>query len=78
MNIELIAIQIGDALKDQKSYNEINRVARAVFQFPCHEFPNESITSERAQLIYDWLLSLEHQPLFPGELEQSLIDFVKS
>ena len=78
MNIELIATQISDALKDQKSYNQINRVARAVFQFPCHEFPNDSITSVRAQLTYNWLMSLGHQPGIPGELEQSLIDFVKS
>ena len=78
MNIELIAIQIGDAAKYRKSVNEIDRVAKAVFQFSCQEFPNESITSERAQLTYNWIMSLEHQPWFTGELEQSLIDFVKS
>jgi uncharacterized protein (TIGR02391 family) len=77
MNIKLIAIQIGDAVKHKKSLNEINRVAEAVFRFPCQEFPNDSITSERAQSIYDWIMSLEHHPRFPGELEQSLIDFVK-
>jgi uncharacterized protein (TIGR02391 family) len=78
VNIELIAIQIGDAVKYRKSVNEIDRVAKAVFQFPCQEFPNESITSERAQLIYDWIMSLEHYSFFPGELEQLLIYFVKS
>ena len=60
MNIKLIAIQIGDAVKHKKSLNEINRVAEAVFGFPCQEFPNDSITSERAQSIYDWIMSLEH------------------
>ena len=78
MNIKLIAIQIGDILKNRKSVKEINRVAEAIFQFPCQEFPNESITSERAQLTYDWIMSLGYQPRFPGELEQPLIDFVKS
>ena len=78
MNIKLIAIQIGDAVKHKKSLNEINRVAEAVFGFPCQEFPNDSITSERAQSIYDWIMSLEHQSWLSGELEQSLIDFVKS
>ena len=77
MNIKLIAIQIGDALKDRKSLKEINRVAEAIFQFPRQEFPNESITSERAKLTYDWIMSLEHQSWLSGELEQSLIDFVK-
>ncbi len=77
MNIELIAIQIGDTLKDRKSLNEINRVAGAIFQFQCQEFPNESITSQRAKLTYDWIMSLGHQSC-PGELAQLLIDFVKS
>lgn len=77
MNIKLIAIQIGDVLKDRKSLKEINRVAEAIFQFACQEFPNESITSERAKLTYDWIMSLEDQSC-PGELEQLLIDFVKS
>lgn len=77
MNIELIAIQIGDTLKDRKSLNEINRVAEAIFQFPRQKFPNKSITSERAKLTYDWIMSLGYQSC-PGELEQLLIDFVKS
>ena len=78
MNIKLVAIQIGDALKDRKSLKEINRVAEAIFQFSRQDFPNESITSERAKLAYDWIMSMEHQPWLSGEQEQLLIDFVKS
>ena len=33
MDIKLIAIQIGNSLKDRKSLKEINRVAEAIFQF---------------------------------------------
>jgi hypothetical protein len=58
MNIRLIAVQAGDALKYDTSVNEIERVGRAVFPFQRDEFPEESITSVRAKLIYDWLMSL--------------------
>ena len=58
MNFELIATEMGDYIKYETSINEIDRIAKAVFKFPCQEFPNESITSVRAQLVYDWILSL--------------------
>ena len=78
MSIELIAIQLGDALKNQKSLNEINRVATAVFQFSCQEFSNNSITSERARLTYNWIMSLGHHACSPEKRQQLLITFVKS
>ena len=62
MNIELIAIELGEALKYKKSINEINRIAKAVFKFSRREFPNESISSERSLLIYDWIMSTECYP----------------
>jgi len=58
MNIRLIAIEAGDALKYDTSVNEIDRIGSAVFQFQRDEFPHESITSVRAKRIYDWLMSL--------------------
>ena len=48
MNIELIAIQVGEALKYERSINEINRIANAVFKFAREDFPNDSITSKRS------------------------------
>jgi uncharacterized protein (TIGR02391 family) len=58
MNIRLIAIQAGDALKYDTSVNEIERIGCAVFPFRREEFPEQSITSVRAKRIYDWLMSL--------------------
>ena len=78
MNIELIAIELGEALKYKKSINEINRTAKAVFKFSRREFPNESISSERSRLIYDWIMSTECYPNSTEQQIQSLTDFIKS
>ena len=78
MNIELIAIQVGDSLKQVLSINEINRIANAVFKFSRRDFPNESITSTRSQLIYDWIMSTQYYPSSTEKRRQSLIAFVKS
>ena len=77
MNLELIAIEMGDYVKYETSVNEIDRIAKAVFKFPRQEFPNESITSVRAQLIYDWVLSLEDYECSVNEKKELLIDFAK-
>ena len=78
MNIELIAIQVGEALKYKRSINEINRIANAVFKFSFRDFPNESISSTRSQLIYDWIMSTQYYPSSTEKRSQSLIAFVKS
>ena len=75
MNFKLIATKMGNYVKYTTSINEINRAAKPIFKFPRQEFPNESITSERAQLIYDWILSLEDYDCSPGEKEELLITF---
>ncbi|MBC7077025.1 MAG: TIGR02391 family protein [Synergistales bacterium] len=78
MNYRLIAVQIGDLLKDSTSVNEINRLAGAIFRFRRESFPNEAITSQRAQLIHDWILSLARQEMDPEERNQLLIQFCHS
>jgi len=78
MNYQLIAIQIGDLMKYETSINEINRIAQAVFRFQREIFPHESITSQRAQLIYDWILSLAKQKMNPEMRTQQLIQFCHS
>ena len=45
----------GDAVKYDTTVNEINRAGSAIFLFKRDSFPNEAITSERAQLVYDRL-----------------------
>lgn len=77
MDIELIATQVGDALKYSTTLNEINRIAKVVFKFPRKEFPNEFITSERAQLIYDWIMTLGDYSCSDDERKKLLMDFVK-
>jgi uncharacterized protein (TIGR02391 family) len=71
----LIAVQIGDQLKYDSTVNEINRVAGALFNFRCESFPNEAITSQRARLIHDWILSLAKQAMNPEERDRLLVDF---
>lgn len=77
MNLKLIATEIGDRIKYETSVNEINRIAKAIFKFPRQEFPNESITSIRAQLVYDWILSLEDYDCSVNEKKNLLVNFAE-
>jgi len=62
INIRLIAVEAGDALKYDTTVNEIDRIGSAIFPFRSDEFPHDSITSIRAKRIYDWLMSLGKYP----------------
>jgi len=77
VNYKLIAIQIGDLLKWDTSVNEINRVAQATFNFNVSHFPVSSITSQRAQIIYDWIITLATQKMNNDERNKLLIKFCK-
>lgn len=74
-NYKLIAVQVGDALKYATSINEIGRIAGAIFPFQRERFPNDAITSSRAQLIHDWILSLAKQKMTEGERNRLLMFF---
>lgn len=74
-NYRLIAVQVGDALKNETSINEINRIAGAIFSFRRENFPNNSITSQRAQLVHDWILSLARQRMGEDERNRLLKSF---
>lgn len=76
MNYRLIAIQIGDLLKYDSTVNDINRAAQSVFNFRYEKFPNDSITSTRAQLIHDWILSLAQQEMVNTERNKKLLQFL--
>lgn len=76
VNIQLFAVELGDALKFTSTLNAINRVANAVFPFSKDSFPNDSITSERAKLIYDWVLTLGKNK--PANWKGLLIQFCKN
>jgi uncharacterized protein (TIGR02391 family) len=74
-NYRLIAVQVGDALKYVTTINEINRIAGAIFPFQRENFPNDSITSSRAQAIHDWILSLAKQRMGEDERNKLLKSF---
>ena len=76
-NYKLIAIKLGDRLKYSSSVNEINRIAKAIFPFNKREYPNESITSARAQEVYDWILTLSEENLPESDKEKLLSNFIK-
>ncbi len=77
MNYRLIATRVGDAIKYASSVNEIDRHARSLFRFQRQDFPNDAITSARAQRVYDWIMSLGRQAMKPGEREKLLVDFCR-
>ena len=75
-NLKLLAIQIGDELKYDTTLKEINRIAGAIFDFECLNFPNDNITSVRAQLVYDWVMTLDKQEISEEEKLSLLNDFI--
>ena len=77
MNYRLIAIQVGNLLKYDTTINDINRAASSVFRFLKEDFPSESITSSRAKLIHDWILTLAKQRMNNAERNELLGKFLK-
>jgi hypothetical protein len=71
MNYRLIATEVGELFKWDTSLKQIDRIAKAIFPFPKDTFPNDSISSQRAKLIYDWILSLARHPM--SETERSAL-----
>jgi uncharacterized protein (TIGR02391 family) len=77
MNARLIAVQVGDALKNATSVNEIDRIGDAVLKVRRDSFPNHAITSVRAQRVHDWVLSLAREELTADEREGRLVKFCR-
>src|SRR5262245_22374026 len=77
MDIRLIAVQGGDALKYSTTVNEVDRVGAAVLKVRRERFPNDAITSVRAQGVHDWVLSLAKGQLGREETEGRLIKFFR-
>lgn len=73
----MIAIQIGEIIKWNSSINEINRIAKAIFTFDKRDFPHDSITAARAQLLYDWIMSLASEKMNNDERNKLIIRFCK-
>ncbi len=77
MNYKLIATEVGELIKYESTVNGINRIAKALFSFNIEGFPNEAITSSRAQIVYNCLLSLEKQRMNDEERKQLLVTFCR-
>jgi uncharacterized protein (TIGR02391 family) len=75
INYRLLATQVGDNLKYNTTINEINRIGQAVLQIVQEDFPNASITSSRAQTVYNWILSLAKTMMEPEERIKRLVQF---
>jgi len=76
INFKLIAIQLGEGLKNQTVINEINRMASVVFNFDSSPHPHNSITSSRSQTIYDWVMTLSEQPISEFTKKNLLKQFI--
>ena len=76
MNYRLVAIQVGNLFKYDTTINDINRAAQSVFTFPVDSFPNEAITSTRAKLFHDWVLTLAQQKISVEEKNNNLVAFI--
>ena len=77
-NYRLVANQVGDLLKYDVVLNEIERAAISIFTFQKEEFPNEAITSARAKLVHDWILTLAKQKMTNDERDSLLAGFLSA
>lgn len=77
-NYRLVAIQVGDLVKWNSSVNEIGRSASAILRISKDSFPNQSITSVRAQLVHDWVLSLAQTEMSADERDRRLVQFCRA
>lgn len=75
MNIRLIAMQFGDLLKYDTSLNIIDRIEQSILKVSKESFPNSYITSQRAQAIHDWLMSLGKQKIEQDERAKKIVEF---
>jgi uncharacterized protein (TIGR02391 family) len=77
-NYKMIALQIGDLIKYERSEKEINLAAQSIFNFNMQEIRiSDSITSSRARLFANWVLTLALQGIELDEKNSRLIQFLK-
>lgn len=77
-NYKMIALQIGDLIKYERSEKEINLAAQSIFNFNMQEIRiSDSITSSRARLFANWVLTLALQRMDLEEKNSRLMQFLK-
>src|SRR5450631_4118125 len=75
INIQRIAIEIGDIVKWTSSINEINRMGQAILKVSKENFPNSAITSSRQQEIFNWLCSVGKTDMLEDERSKLVVAF---
>lgn len=75
MNKKRFAIKFAE-LKDQTTYSKINRVFGYLVNFDMQEFPEAWFTSTKADLIYNWTLTIFESDLDDESKKQVLKDAV--
>jgi uncharacterized protein (TIGR02391 family) len=78
VNYKLIAVDVGEALKNTSTLAEISRVAQAIFSVEHREQPNPGITSSRAMLVYEWIMSVQQSKLSEEQKRQEVGEFAST
>ena len=76
IDFEPIAFRLGEGLKRQASTDQINRAARAVFKFDASLHNHPKITSIHSQTIFDWIMTLDEQPISEKRKLELLRQFI--
>ena len=76
MNKKRFAIKFAE-LKDQTTYNKINRVFGYLCDFDIQEFSEDYFTSTKAKLIYDWSLTILESDITNKEKKEILKNAVE-
>lgn len=77
VNWRRVAINLGQAVIDLSTLNEIDRAGAKVFAFQRREHPEASVTSSRSQRVIDWVLTLAEQPVSDSEKAGLLRDLAQ-
>lgn len=78
-NYKMVALQIGDKVKWTKTEKEINLAAQSVFNFNMEEIRiSDSVTSSRARLFSNWVLTLALQKTDLDQKNNKLIQFLET
>lgn len=78
MSYKLIATRIWQVFTSHSTTKQIERTAENIFEFEKKSFPQGSITSSKAGLIYDWIMTLANRSMDNESRDQLLIKFCKA
>src|ERR1700733_5484993 len=78
VNIQRIAVEVGDKIKWSGSVNLIDRQGQAILKVSKENFPHSAITSQRQQGIYNWLCSIAKANMLADERNKLIAEFCLS